>query len=289
MNRNNYDFAIIGGDMRQVYMMNDLINRNYSVITYGLPDLILDFACIKAKTLTEAISSSLNIILPIPVSKDGVNIISGQSYPDLTIEGLCNQLTSNHKLYGGCLTNIIKNHCNANGIFYNDLMEKEEIVLFNTIATAEGALAEAISNSTINLQKSNCVIIGFGKCARTLAEKLKNLCGHLDIAARSSLALSAANAASYGTVNLSQLNDSINKYDFIFNTVPAMVLPKELLINTKLDVTIIDIASNPGGVDCCSAKELNRNAKLCLGLPGKYAPKSSAICLTNYILSDLRK
>lgn len=290
MNRKNYDFAIIGGDMRQVYMANDFISRNYSVITYGIANPILASDCVQAESLSEAISSSQNIILPIPISKDGIKINASQSLADLTIEELCNSLTSIHRIYGGCLTNFIKTHCKKNNIFYDDLMENEEITLFNTIATAEGTIAEAISNSTINLHGSNCLIIGYGRCARTLANKLEGLCGNLDIAARSKQALcAAANATFLGTVNLSELKQTIDKYDFIINTVPAMVLTKELLENTNPNVTIIDIASNPGGVDYSAAKELGRNAKLCLGLPGKYAPKSSAIYLNDYIISNLGK
>ena len=30
-----YDFAVIGGDRRQIYLANDLKNRRYRVIVYG--------------------------------------------------------------------------------------------------------------------------------------------------------------------------------------------------------------------------------------------------------------
>ncbi|MDF2608822.1 MAG: dpaA [Lachnospiraceae bacterium] len=289
MNRTNYDFAFVGGDMRQVYMVNDLIQRKYSVIVYSLADSILDTTCGKANTLAEAINLGLTIIAPIPVTKDGVYINSRQPDSNLSIDELCQLLTPSNRLYGGCLTERMKEHCDKNGIFYDDLMENEEITLFNTIATAEGTIAEAIINSTTNLHGSNCLIIGYGKCAKTLAYKLKPLCGSVDITARSSLALSQASTASFGKVDLSQLDQVIGNYDYIFNTVPAMILPKAILIHTKEDVTIIDIATNPGGVDFSFAKEINRNAKLCLGLPGKYAPESSAVFLNNYILSNFRK
>lgn len=289
MNRTNYDFALVGGDMRQVYMVNDLINRNYSVIVYELYDSLLNTSCARAKTLAEAINKSLTIITPIPVTKDGSNINTKFTDRNISIDELCNLLTPSNKLFGGCLTTKMKNHCEEKGIFYDDLMENEEITLFNTIATAEGTIVEAIINSTTNLHGSRCLIIGYGKCANTLAYKLKNMCGSIDIAARSRLALAQAGAASYGTVNLSQLEQVIDHYDYIFNTVPAMILTKSLLSKTKENVTIIDIASNPGGVDYSYAKEINRNAKLCLGLPGKYAPQSSAVFLNNYILLKLGK
>jgi len=288
MNR-NYNFAIIGGDMRQIYMANELIVRNFSVIVYGLNDSLLDSNCYHANSLADAIYSSQIIITPIPVSKDGDNILSLNSQPDLTIEHLCSLLSPNHRLYGGCFTQELKKYCETNSIFYYDFMEKEEVVLYNTIATAEGAIAEAINSSTTNLHGSYCLIIGYGRCAVTLAEKLKNLCGHIDIAARSSHALAAAYTASYGTINVLELKEKIQQYDYIFNTVPALVLTKELLINTNPNVVIIDIASAPGGVDYLFAKTFNRNSKLCLGLPGKFAPKSSATFLIDHVLSNIGK
>jgi len=285
----NYNFAIIGGDMRQIYMAIELIVRNFSVIVYGLNDSLLDSTCYHANSLAEAICSSQNIITPIPLSKDGNNIISRSSHSDLTIDNLCSLLSSNHRLYGGCFTQELINYCITNSIFFYDFMEKEDVILYNTIATAEGAIAEAISSSTTNLHGSSCLIIGYGRCAVTLAEKLKYLCGHIDIAARSSHALAAAYASSYGTINILELKEKIHQYDYIFNTAPALVLTKELLINTNPNVVIIDIASAPGGVDYTFANKLNRNSKLCLGLPGKFAPKSSATFLIDQILSNIGK
>jgi dipicolinate synthase subunit A len=289
MNCINYDFAIIGGDMRQIYMVNDLISRNFSVTVYGLTDPLLDLTCHLANTLAEAINSSLTIITPIPLSKDGSNLISLKAPADLTINKLSNLLTPEHKLFGGCLTKELKSYCDTQSISYYDLMEQEEVILYNTIATAEGAIAEAINSSTTNLHGSSCLIIGYGRCARTLADKLKNLCGHIDVAARSPLALAAAYAASLGTINFTELEGKMDHYDYIFNTVPALILTKDLLANTNTNVVIIDIASAPGGVDYPFAKGIHRNCKLCLGLPGKVAPKSSATFLIDHILSNLGK
>ncbi len=284
-----YDFAIIGGDMRQIYMANELIVRDLSVIVYGLKDSLLNPSCYRAASLSEAIDSSQIIMTPIPISKDGYGITAQEPGPDLTIGQLLSFLTPIHKLYGGCLTKEIIDYCKINNIFYQDFMENEEVIIYNTIATAEGAIAEAINNSTTNLHGSSCLIIGYGRCARTLAEKLKGLCNRIDIAARSSNALADAYAAAFGTMKISELKANIHQYDYIFNTVPALILTKELLALTKPDVVIIDIASAPGGVDYPIAKEYKKNCKLCLGLPGKFAPKSSATFLVNHVLSNAGK
>jgi dipicolinate synthase subunit A len=289
MNSSYYDFAIIGGDKRQIFMADEFIARKYSVITYGLPDSVLDPSCKVADSLEDAVTSSQIILTPIPVSKDGKKIIAQNPKSDLTLKQLIHFLTAGQKLFGGCLMQDLIKSCENKNVYYLDFMEQEEIILFNTIATAEGTIAEAILNSNTNLHGSSCLILGFGRCGRTLAEKLKGLCQKVDIAARSSLALAAANASSFGTVFLSELSEKIGLYDYIFNTIPSLIITKELLLKTKPNVVIIDIASAPGGVDFTASEELHRNAKLCLGLPGKYAPKASADFLVNYLLTLLER
>lgn len=314
-----YDFAIVGGDKRQIYMARKLLENGYSVITYGLnlsdtdiadinisdPNISdvsifgtsLDCSIVKgltandltAESLTDAIDSSKVILTPIPLSKDKKTILSVTKEKDLTISNLMDLLKEDHILYGGCLSKELMEHCDNLGIYYEDFMEQEEVTLFNTIATAEGTLAEAIINSTINLHQSSCLVLGFGRCAKTLADKLKYLSDNVTIAARSNLALSEANTSSFKVLPLDKLEEQISDFQFIFNTIPAFILTEDLLEASRKDVLIIDIASAPGGVDFPAAERLGRKAKLCLGLPGKYAPEASADFLTSYLLTSLGK
>ena len=94
-----------------------------------------------------------------------------------------------------------------------------------------------------------------------------------------------ARAKSYGyrACSFDAPKDTMSKYDFIFNTVPAPVLTKERLQGVKPEVCIIDIASRPGGTDFSYCQKSSIFAKLCLGLPGIYAPKSSAGILMEVI------
>ena len=73
------------------------------------------------------------------------------------------------------------------------------------------------------------------------------------------------------------------EYAYIFNTVPKKVLTSKELENVSGEVTIIDIASRPGGTDFeyCRANKINEVQAL--GLPGKYAPKRSAEVLMKVI------
>ena len=284
-----YDFALIGGDSRQIYMESQLKKEGFSVISYGLNLSSFEDNCISGESLDLVMKSSSNLILPIPYSLDDLYIKSQNKPFDLTIENFLNNLEKNHRVYGGVFNSNLCSYFKKQGIYYLDLMKEEEILLYNSIATAEGAIAEGIKNSNCNLHDSSTLVLGFGKCGKTLGMKLKNLSKNIDIGVRAKKDKILADLFSFGVIDFYDLEKEIDQYDYIFNTIPSLVLTKRILDKTKANVTIIDIASSPGGVDYKYAKKIKRNARLCLGLPGKYSPKSSGVFLSQYILSDLRK
>ena len=65
--------------------------------------------------------------------------------------------------------------------------------------------------------------------------------------------------------------------------IPAKILTRDYISLLHQDCTIIDIASAPGGTDFEVCKEFHIHALLCLGLPGRYSPKSSALILMEEI------
>lgn len=54
-------------------------------------------------------------------------------------------------------------------------------------------------------------------------------------------------------------------------------------------MVIIDLASRPGGLDYGYCQQNNLNAKLCGGLPARYAPKSAAELLMKIIEANLKE
>lgn len=73
-----------------------------------------------------------------------------------------------------------------------------------------------------------------------------------------------------------ELKENLHKFDVIINTIPYMVLDSEVLEEVKKDALVIDLASNPGGVDKVAIKEKQIKFVWALSLPGKIAPVTSA-------------
>lgn len=230
------------------------------------------------------------IITPIPFSKDKVHITD--HIPDdnkLAAEEFLIHLKPTHCLAGGNLPEGVTEYCHENDICCLDLMKVDEIAMFNAIATAEGAIAEAVMKSLGNLHGSNALVLGYGKTGKVIASKLKALDTNVTVGARSKTALAEAFVNGCDTLELYELEHEVSVFDYIFNTIPFVVLTKDLLSALSPKTTIIDIASLPGGIDYKAAEELNINAHLCLGIPGRYAPLASAEILFNEILPLLKR
>ncbi|NLK38513.1 MAG: dipicolinate synthase subunit DpsA [Epulopiscium sp.] len=286
MENYKYDFAVVGGDLRQAYMAELLAEKNFSVILYETQQHPQCEGFPFAGSLMEAIKSAKTIIAPIPLTREGKKIYAKNEQSDLTVCELKNQLQKGQKLFAGCISEELCQWGIENQVDMYDFMENEELTLYNTIATAEGTIAEAIIRHPVNLHRSKSLVIGYGRCAKVLAQGLHGLCSQVSVCARKPSARSEAQVAGHQAISFLMLKEKINEYDFIFNTVPSLVLDKSILSHVKPEGIIIDIASAPGGVDYQAAEQLGIKAYLCLGLPGKYAPKSSAEALVQVLLSN---
>lgn len=284
-----YSIGIFGGDMRQVYMAISLLEKGYHVVAYGIYHTISHDNFKTAFTLNELFEKCNVLIGPIPMSRDQITISAKNAPSDLTIAHVAYLIKEHQILIGGSIPSPITDLCKSRHIPCFDLCKDEQIAILNAIATAEGTIMEAITASERNLHGSNCLILGYGRCAKILAGKLKGLDARVTIAARSDEALAYANAAGHLVVNINNIKCILPSFQFIFNTIPAMVLDKDCLELVDKHAAIIDISSAPGGIDFEYAKKLKLNAKLCLGLPGKVAPKTSADILLSGIIAYLKE
>ena len=282
-----FDFSIIGGDDRLAYMANNLSDMNFSITTYKTTTKINDQKINQANSIKDAVTSSKNIICPIPLTRDGKSIINKLENCNLSINELQNSLNSNQNFLAGCIPKEFIKFASENNIFVYDYMQNNNFSIYNSIATAEAAIAEAILNNQINMHSSNCLVLGFGKCGKVIAHKLKNLCKKVAVCARNENDRAFANAYGYESFDLSELKTNIQIFQYVFNTIPIMVLNKEIISNMSKDSSILDITSV--GTDIAACQENSINAKISLAIPGKFKAKSSARALTNITLKILKK
>lgn len=277
-----YDYAVIGGDMRQVYLTEELAGYANRICHFALtrtPDercFSESSVVTAASSLEDACSLSACIIGPIPLCRNDSSLNQNVFHDHISIDRIFSGLKSSQSFFGGCIPEERKTAALKKGVRVFDLMTDPSLSYFNTIATAEGAVCEAIRQSPRNLRHSSCAILGYGKCGFTLCQYLKGMSCRTYVAARREEIRAQSSLISDRTGTIEDFISCAGEFDFIFNTIPSEIITYEILARLKSTVTIIDIASAPGGVDFKAAQELGLTAVLCPGLPGKYAPASSA-------------
>lgn len=270
----SYDYAVIGGDMRQVHLAKMFVQEGSRVCYFALCAELKEGT--QADLLSQLCGAAPCVIAPIPFSKSGDVLNQSAHAQAFPIDLILSHMKSGQTLAAGCIPKDFRLKAVQKGVRVFDLMEDPQLCIFNTLATAEGAICEAIKRSPVNLHSSFCAVLGYGKCGSSLVSYLKGMHGHVcavsdSITERAQAALVADEAKS-----LEEFAACAGVFDYVFNTIPALAVDAKILEKMKPSAVIIDIASAPGGVDYEAAQKLGLHAVLCPGLPGKYAPVSSA-------------
>lgn len=265
------NISIIGGDNRNVELAKLLVKDGYNVKVYGLNNYELEN--IKYNNLEEAMKDSEIIVTGIPSLCDQ-ELLKADIPTSITY--FLNCLSDNQTVYGGILKDKLLTGMQKRNIKYFDFMESEEFAILNTIPTVEGAIEIAIKETNITLHGANILILGFGRIGKLLAKTLKGFECKIDLAARKDEDFAWIDTYGYRKVTYDKLDEKLNDYDIIFNTVPALLLDEKRLEKVNKECLIIDLASKPGGVDFEKAKEYGIKTNWALGLPGKVAAKTAA-------------
>ena len=285
-------FSIIGGDLRTIKLAKMLANEGNKIYTYGLEkaeELKDNSNIIFTEKISKAIPKDVEVVIgPIPFTSNGININAPFGEKEISIREMIHYLEGKI-LIAGSISPEIYDMANDEYIEIIDIMKREELAVLNTISTAEGAIEIAISNTNKIIHGSEVLILGFGRIGKVLAIKMAGLSAKVTCAARKDEDLAWIRAYGHKETNINALGENLSQYDIILNTVPHLVLNKERLQYVKKDALLIDLASNPGGIDKKEAKELNLKLVWALALPGKVAPVTTAEFIKDTIYNILKE
>ena len=270
--------TVIGGDLRMVKLVEMLARDNYEVYTYALEkaESISKLEnVIQTETIQEALQDRKVVIGPIPLSSNNISINTPFSEESITIEELA-QVLDEKIFIAGNIKSELYEYTKGKNVQILDLLDREELVVLNTISTAEGAIQIAMEETTRTLHGSKVLVMGFGRVGKILSNILKGIGAQVYCEARKDTDLAWIKAYGYNSVHLKELDNYLGKFDIIINTIPVTILKEAELQKVKEDVLIIDLASNPGGIDKMVAKKLGIKLIWALSLPGKVAPITSA-------------
>lgn len=268
----SYNFLIMGGDQRQLYLGKFLEEAGFNIFYMGFGEkdnyknMHYDY-----------------FILPAPLSKDGLNINTPLSDKILPINDIFGLPCPDSIFSGKCSILDKKMPSNWNTEIY-DLLRNDEYNILNAVATAEAAISIIVKNTTFNIYNSDILVAGYGKIGKVLAKILRGMGAKVTVAARKASDRAYAMCANHFAIHTKQIKDYADKYRIILNTVPEVIITEDTIRKLKKDCFILDLASMPGGVDFLSCDKHGLKYIHGLGLPGKYSPETSGEITAKIIL-----
>ncbi len=264
-------FGILGGDRRQIFLARSIAADGYPVYLSCLEngEGAERFAPLSPEELCAKCSV---IILPLPATRDGKTLNAPLSRREIPLDDGFASLFLEKTVYGGMLEKLYATSEIWGGIAAYDSYAREELMVGNAFLTAEGAIGAAIQEYEGALNGSRCLVTGFGRIGKALCLGLKGLGAGVDCCARKAKDLTAIRALGCRPLQYREISES---YDVIFNTVPAKVLGAQILSRQRPDTLVLELASQPGGVDLDAARRLGLRVKNAPSLPGRTSPRTS--------------
>ncbi|UWG98565.1 dipicolinate synthase subunit DpsA [Dehalobacter sp. DCM] len=268
--------AIIGGDDREIYLIPELQKLGAEIIGLGLEKSPLGNSIAHARSFPDIITQADVLILPMfGTDERGLIKAKYSNSPIVLNNEALESIPPGIPLFIGWARPALINAAQKMKIDLVEMGNRDEIVILNSIPSAEGALQMAIEATNITIHSSQSFVLGLGRCGLTLVNLLKGMSAKVTAVARKPKDIARALEMGVNAISFVELEQEISRAEIIFNTVPALVLDRNMLDNISRDAVIIDIASIPGGTDFEYAQLLGIKAQLAPGLPGIVAPKTA--------------
>ncbi|MCL2509236.1 MAG: hypothetical protein FWF05_08685 [Oscillospiraceae bacterium] len=282
--------VIIGGDERQIYMAGYFNGHGFRPELYGFDRYRKSGGRFCVGDLETAIKGAEIVILPIPASLDGgITVNAPYSDSTITFDSLIRLIDPDKAVFAGMMSKTMRSVFFKKGVRVYDYADRDEFTIRNAVPTAEGVVEIAISKLPTTIKGSKVAVTGYGKTGKAVAKSMGSLGAFVTVAARKCSDVSQADNDGHTGIYLRELYKCAWEFDVLVNTVPAVVADEKVLKNLRPDCLILEIASAPYGVDMNAAKALGLEVVIAGSLPGKCAPKSAGIIISETILNIIKE
>lgn len=287
--------VLAGGDARHLEVIRRLTELDAAVSIVGYDRLDMPFSGVNKADLTpELLSAADALLLPAVGTEDDGSIPAVFTERDLKLTApLVASLPVTSKVYTGIAKPYLRELCKSQNRELVELFDRDDVAIYNSIPTAEGAVMMAIQHTDITIHDSTCMVLGLGRTGLTLARTLKGLGARIKAGVRREDAFARAFEMGFEPFYMPDLARQSGNIDLLFNTIPTMIVTAQVIAQLPLRACIIDLASKPGGTDFRFAEKRGIKALLAPGLPGIVAPKTAGRIIANsliqIILEDRRQ
>jgi len=272
--------GVLGGDLRQKYAVLRLCER-YECAVWGF--VCDDCRAVKCTDWQSAVRGADGVVLPLPVTRDGIRLNGLGDTP--TLSEICLSLKPGAILCGGMLPQSMREAANERRAVTYDYYDAEEVQIKNALPTAEGAIAALMSEMPMTVAGMRIAVTGYGRVARTLALRLLSLGAAVSVTARGEKDLAWATVDGCATVRLEDFVRCPVACDALVNTVPVRLFGEETLASLDGNTVLFELA--PGGMDATAAEKTGHKLVSLPSLPGKTSPETAGYILGDAILKKL--
>jgi len=293
----NIKIGILGGDRRQLVTAACLSGRYECALwgfasVYGTPDEKYIANAVRCADWESAVKCADAIILPLPVSRDGVRLSCPLANPNgeephVRLMEISERMSRGSILLGGMIPSVVRRYALEHGIEVYDYYDSEELQIKNAVPTAEGAIAACIENTSMTIAGMKTAVFGYGRVGRTLALRLRALGAEVYAAARSVKDLSWAKCDGCVPISLEEYRSLPVHCDAVFNTIPSMIFDHVLLDKIPRDTIIFELSTGCSGVDISYANEKMIKVIPLPSLPGKTSPTTAGEIICSVVCSYL--
>lgn len=284
--------AVIGGDARYLELIRKLEQLPHAtVVLVGYDKLEPGFIGSKQYDLHEIQPKELDIvILPITGTDDEGNIEAIFSNQPIQLkESWFKQLRKQTLVFTGISNSYLDEVASNSHVELIPLLGRDDVAIYNSIPTAEGAIMMAIEHTDYTIHSSKVIVAGFGRVGHTVANKFSALGAEVSVVTKSLRELARITEMRLNGIPLEAFSECVDDCDLLINTIPADVITQEVIEKLPAHTVIIDLASKPGGTDFEFAKKRGIKAILAKSLPGVVAPKTAGEILAQVIKQVLQE
>lgn len=263
------DIWFLGGDERSFWAAEHFRANGWRVATCGVVNM-------EDEPLPAAFK---RVVLPFP-SVQGALLRGNAAIP--TQELLC-RVNEGTRVYGGQLSSLQDAIAEKGGSAI-ELYGSEPLTTQNAALTAEAAISLAVTHSPLALYQSKCLVTGYGRIGKLLAQRLQAMSAQVSVAARRKSDRALAMSFGHSVLPLTPESFRPGCFDFIFNTVPFPVLGCAQLERLKPHCLLVELASSPYGISLEGCQALGLKYLLASSLPGRFSPSSAGRLYAQSIL-----
>ncbi len=251
--------AIIGGDGRMIYTKEALEADGCMVTLWGHPNEA-------ESVLADVLLGAELVILPIPLTRDGGHLNTPASPPKLS--ELADWMKAGQVVALGSSTDEFTAALKKKGCVLLEYGKSDAYAIPNALATAEGAIALAITRSKELLMGASAAILGFGRIGKQLCRLLIALGVKVTVFARREADLAYAKTMGAESLPIGNVGEKLGRYGLVFNTVPQKLLTASDFAHLKEDALVFDLAPI---YEAAEDEWIIR----CPSIPYQFSPKSA--------------